>query len=207
MSATTMTMDHENRGGFFGRSFVRLTIAALMAVMVLGAISNAASARTTTTTMGQNDFTSQCRGGGGTPERVGTHVVKCTKKNGTVVTCDFNSSPATCIIATPRWSSGHLGTVLTGGVLEAEPASGGPRVLPGRVPVTDAVLVEAEPASAVPDTTVSASEIQVIEPIPADDPAAPSAPAGEAAPATEQVLVAEPAVIEVVEDEESSSQQ
>ena len=203
MAANTMTLKHDNHVGFFGRSFVRLTIAALMAVLVLGAISNAASARPATTSMGQNEFVSKCRAGGGTTKRLGTHVVQCTTGSGEVVTCDFNTSPATCIIYSTHAPGGLLDSVITDGVLvEAEPAPSRPGVRPGRVLATNSVLVEAEPAPTAPDTTVAiVGDLQVIEPVAAEDSAATGAPAEDIAPATEQVLVAEPVVVEVVEDE------
>src|SRR5688500_8407657 len=129
MAANTVALEHSDHVGFFGRSFVRLTIAALMAVLLLGAIASAASARPATTTMGQNEFVSKCRAGGGTTKRLGTHVVQCTTGSGEVVTCDFNTSPATCIIYIKTGPRVPIGSVITDGVLvEAEPAPGGPGI-------------------------------------------------------------------------------
>ncbi len=207
MPANTMTVEHDDLGGLFGRSFVRLTVAALLAVLVLGAIANAASARTATTTMSQNDFVSQCRAGGGTSKRLGTHVVQCTTGGGQVVTCDFNTSPASCIIASMGGPRFPIDAVITDGVLvEAEPAPSGPGVRPGQVLITNAVLVEAEAAPAAPGTTVTSvgnvEAIDPIAPIATEESPAPVATDSHVAPATTEVVAAEPVVVEFVEDEQ-----
>ena len=131
MAANTMTLANDNHVGFFGRSFVRLTIAALMAVLVLGAISSAASAKPATTSMGQNEFVGKC-GGGGTTKRLGPRVVQCTTGSGEVVICDFNTSGV--LHHSIHSAASDPMAPVTGGVFEqvdAEPS--GPTVRPGQV--------------------------------------------------------------------------
>ncbi len=205
MAANTMTMEHENHIGFFGRSIVRLTIAALMAVLVLGAASEIASAKAVTTTLGQNEFVRACRAGGGTTKRLGTHVVQCTTGSGEVVTCDFNTTPATCIIPFTPQQSDPMAPV-TGGIFEqvdAEPS--GPVVRPGQVGgVSGGVFEQVDPAPAPPDTTVTTGgTFEVVDVVATEEPAPAPAPGGQAAPATSEVVAAEPVVVEFVEDEQA----
>jgi hypothetical protein len=115
---------------------------------------------------------------------------------GEVVICDFNTSPASCIVPKTHGPDGVL--------VEAEPAPSGPGIRPGQVLSTGAVLVEAEPAPATPDPILATTgDLQVTEPVATEDPGTSEVPADQVSPATEQVLVAEPAVVEVVEDDES----
>lgn len=204
MTANTMTMEHGNSAGFFGRSLVRLAIAALLAVLVIGAISNAASAKPATTTMGQNEFVSKCRAGGGTTKRLASRVVQCTTGSGEVVICDFNTSPASCIVPFTPPQSGATVPV-TGGVSEqvdAEPS--GPMVRPGQVGgVSGGVFEQVDPAPAPPDTTVTTGgTFQVVDAVAIEEPAPSPAPESQAAPLPGGVVAAEPVVVEFVEDEQ-----
>lgn len=207
MAANTATLEHGDHGGFFGRSFVRLTIAALMAVLVLGVISDAASARPATTSMGQNEFVGKCRAGGGTTKRLAPRVVQCTTGSGEVVICDFNTSPASCIISLAPQQGGAWVPV-TGGVLEqvdAEPS--GPAVHPGHVaPVRGGVVQQVESAPTVSDTTATTSG--TFQPIDAvavatEEPAPSPAPESPPAPLPGGMVTAGPAVVELDEDERS----
>ena len=183
MAANTTTLANDSHVGFFGRSFVRLTIAALMAVLVLGAISEVGSAKTVTTTLGQNDFTRACRAGGGTPKRLGPHVVQCTTGGGEVVTCDFNTSPATCIIPfTPQQSDPFA--PVTGGVFEqvdAEPS--GPPIRPGQVDsVSGGVFQQVDPAPAPDPVVTTGGTFQAVDVVAVEEPAPSPAPESRRAP-------------------------
>lgn len=154
------------RGNRFGQATMRLMAAALFALIALGTMMGAADARTVSTTLGQNEFVNACRNGGGTPKRVGTHIVQCTTSDGTVVTCDFNTSPASCTIPFTQASGGVLGQV-TGGVLVQADAG---QIVPqspivGQV-ATGGVFVQAD--SVPSDVTATQGQIVPIETAPSD---------------------------------------
>ncbi len=129
----------------FGRAAMRLTVAGLMAVLLLGLMATMAEARTVTTTLGQNEFVNACRNGGGTSQRISSRVVQCTTADGTVVTCDFNTSPATCTIPFKPAAQNPLFQPATGGVLDVyEPVDSGPTVGGVEAVQTGGVLVQAE---------------------------------------------------------------
>ncbi len=139
------------RGDRFGRAAMRLAVAGLMAVLLLGLMATMAEARTVTTTLGQNEFVNACRNGGGTSKRVGSRVVQCTTADGTVVTCDFNTSPASCTIPFTPAPQDPVFQPATGGVLDVyEPVDSGPTVRDVGTVQTDGVLVQAEATPAPP---------------------------------------------------------
>ena len=80
-----------------GQAAVWVAVAALLAVLVVGATVDTADAASS-----QQIFVTNCKKLGGTSKRIEAHVVKCTfPKNedgsgGGSVTCDFNQKYYTC---------------------------------------------------------------------------------------------------------------
>lgn len=143
-TVNAVTPGRGDQAGGLGRTMTRLAVAGLLAALLLGMMSSVVDARKVTTTLGQQDFVNQCRNGGGTPKRIRTHVVQCTTADGTVVTCDFNTSPASCTIPF-KPSAGSLVFPVDGALLDLSPAEPtGPKA--GGVVVAPAtgVLVQAE---------------------------------------------------------------
>jgi hypothetical protein len=172
-TVNAVVLGRSEQAGRSGRTVMRVAVAGLMAVLVLCLMSNVADARKVTTTLGQNDFVGACRNGGGTPKRIRTHVVQCTTADGTVVTCDFNTSPATCTIPFKQSAAAAVVPV-DGAVLDvAQPEPSGPKVGGIVVAPTDGVLVQAEatpPAEDGQTTTVVAADRAVIVEIEEETP-------------------------------------
>jgi hypothetical protein len=149
MATETLILERGNR---FGRTAMRFVAVALFALIALGTSLGAADARAVTTTLGQNDFVNACRAGGGTPKRITTHVVQCTTSDGTVVTCDFDVSPAMCTIPFKPVGGGGVVAPVNGGVLAlSDPGTSVPQTpIVGQVS-TGGVFVQTDPAPSDPN--------------------------------------------------------
>lgn len=187
--------------GSVRRMAARLLIAALTATLMLGAMADLASARTVTTTLGQNDFTRACRDGGGTPKRIRSHVVQCTTADGTVVTCDFNTSPATCTVPFMPNGGGPLGQVTDAELEPVDAQPSGPGVRPGQVgTIGDGVLVQVDAAPASPAAPTTPLTIETAAPIVVEEAAPPAEPSSPESSAP-VVVDAEQVDLVAVEDE------
>ena len=194
-TVNTAILGRDDQAGGMGRTLTRLAVAGLMAVLLLGLMSNIVDARAVTTTLGQNDFVNACRNGGGTSKRVGSRVVQCTTADGTVVTCDFNTSPASCTIPFKPAPVNPLSQPATGGVLDVyEPVDSGPKVRGVAVARTDAVLVQAEPTPSAQPEIVAQTDAGLVQ-------AEPTPSADEGVQTIAPVESVERAVIVEVEDE------
>ena len=74
-------------------------VAVMMLVLILGggllAVPRGAAGVEVLVTVSQHDFVAGCKAHGGTPERVTTHVVKCTNQDGSTITCNFDTKQCT----------------------------------------------------------------------------------------------------------------
>lgn len=92
----------------------RIVLGALLALLVLGGTLDRAEATKIkfTSNQTQNQWVDGCREAGGTTKRVSSRNVRCTYKDGTKETCNFNTTPAKCTIIlreTPGQTGGGIG--------------------------------------------------------------------------------------------------
>lgn len=78
---------------------LRRLMAAAALVLILGGVLLAgppgAAGAGVIVTVSQHDFVAGCKAHGGTSQRVATHIVKCTNKDGSTITCNFDTKHCT----------------------------------------------------------------------------------------------------------------
>jgi hypothetical protein len=109
-----------------------MAAAALLLILggVLLAMPPGAAGAGVIVTVSQHDFVAGCKAQGGTPQRVTTHVVKCTNKDGSTITCNFDTKQCTTTPAPltrppdgPAAPIGGGGVVTTGARAAHAPAA------------------------------------------------------------------------------------
>lgn len=68
----------------------------LLALIAISHTAEMASASKRSPVHPQNRFVQACRESGGQPQRVGSHIVRCTLNDGATITCNFNFDPPVC---------------------------------------------------------------------------------------------------------------